>query len=211
MNRLNRVAVLALLLCATPALFAQTDAHPQPGHSIGQPAGRSIQSSTEWDQLRPEQQRMVNRLLQNRSGGRLTEQQARQQWQSMAEARQRSVLRGIERWNSLSGEQRKRVNQRMERWRSLPDAERNKIRERFHHYQRLPDSDRAKIRERMREFQRMPPQRQQELRQRWRQLSPEQKRRLQGQVRRLPGAGSGIRPGKPNRHSQNRGHSERQR
>ncbi len=60
---------------------------------------------------------MVNRLLQNRSEGRLIEQQARQQWQSMAEARQRSVLRGIERWNSLSGEQRKRVNRRMERWR----------------------------------------------------------------------------------------------
>lgn len=205
MSRLKRVVLLALLLCANAGLSAQTD------DGADRTATPSGEVAAQWNQLQPAQRRMLGRLLQQQDGSNRTEADVRRRWQAMGPARQQALLRGMERWNSLTGEQRQRVNRKLERWRSLPDPERQKIRERFRDYQRLPDSDRARIRDRMREFQRMPPQRRQELRQRWQQLSPEQKRRLQGQVRRMPGEMGGKRPGKADRHPQKCRPAERQR
>ncbi|MCM2310465.1 MAG: DUF3106 domain-containing protein, partial [Steroidobacteraceae bacterium] len=92
-----------LLVAALPAL------------ADGDPQGAS-NASIPWQQLSPEQQRVLG--------------QFRGRWNQMPPMQQEALLRGAERWETLSPEQRQRIEQRAEQWRNMSPEQREEARDR---------------------------------------------------------------------------------
>jgi hypothetical protein len=89
-------ACTALLLAAAAPAIADDSRDTQPGVS--------------WQQLSPEQQRVLG--------------QFRGRWDQLPPGQRQSLMRGAERWESMTPEQRERVKQRTERWQNMtPDEQ----------------------------------------------------------------------------------------
>ena len=86
-------ACAALLTVAALPALADGESQGPPGSGIP------------WQQLSPEQQRVLG--------------QFRGRWDRMPPQQQEALLRGAQRWESLSPEQRQRIEQRAEQWRNM--------------------------------------------------------------------------------------------
>ena len=122
-------ACTALLLAVAAPAIADDSRDTQPGVS--------------WQQLSPEQQRVLG--------------QFRGRWDQLPPGQQQSLMRGAERWESMTPEQRERVKQRTERWQNMTPDEQQRARERAERFRQLPPDEQARLREEFRRYRDLPP------------------------------------------------------
>jgi len=147
-------------LVEKPAL---ADADPQ-----GTPGG-----SVPWQQLSPEQQRVLG--------------QFRGRWDRMPPQQQEALLRGAERWESLSPDQRQRVEQRAQQWRNMTPEQREDARDRALRFKELSPDEQQRLREEYRRYRDTPPDQReaekQKRREQWQQMSPEDQEKARDKAR----------------------------
>ncbi|HFD80113.1 MAG TPA: DUF3106 domain-containing protein [Gammaproteobacteria bacterium] len=115
-----------------------------------------------WDQLSPEEQRLLEPLHDT--------------WMELPAARQQRLRKGVERWDDMSPEQKKRVRKRIRRWLSLSPEQRASLRKRLERFHELPPEQQQRLRQRYRWFRRLPPEKRRALREKWNSLSAEERK-----------------------------------
>ena len=121
-------------------------------------------AAPDWDQLSPDQQRILDEL-------KLAER-----WDALPEARRERLLKGLSHWQKMTPAERHIARKNLKRWRKLPPEQRKALRQRLRRYLQLPPDKRRLVREQARQFRQLPPERRRQLRERWRRLSPAERR-----------------------------------
>jgi len=155
MNRVWRIAVLALLLASAPAWGVT----PHGAHGARVP----------WSALSPAQQHLLVQL--------------RGRWARLPTARQRALARGSRIWLHMSSAQRRQAQRRFRTWRRLTPQRRALLRRRWRQFRALPASERAAIRRSFHQFERLPAWQRRRLRQRWESATPAQRQMMIAHMR----------------------------